>query len=95
MQSQPTPGLPPELGLPPSWAPVAITWHLAKLEVQSPAGRDTLHLLMFDTPLGRSAYALPHDALLRFIDQLQTQATGLTIARAMLPNVGENGGRHA
>lgn len=84
-------GPPLELGLPATWAPVPITWHLAKLAVVGPTGPATLHVLMVDGPTGRVAFGFPTDDLARLRDQLTEQVSGLTVAGSIPAT---NGHRH-
>lgn len=91
MQAQPDPYPLEAIGLPPTWQPVPVVWRIASLDVQSAAGVDRLWVLIWDTPTGRQAYALPREALQRLIDQLSQQVTGLEVARAALPHGIVNG----
>lgn len=73
------------LGLPATWQPVPVTYRLAKVTAQGPAGTYSYHTLIFDGPTSRTGLAFTDDALRALIHTLQQALTGLTIASTVPP----------
>lgn len=69
-----------QLGLSTNFAPTPLGWGFAKVDIADAAGARTMHLLMFDTVIGRLGFMFDRDALLRLSDQLREQASGLAVA---------------
>lgn len=86
-QPQVIPQLPPELlaqlGLPATFVPVPIAWHLAHLAAQAGGVAPSLLVVILDTATGRNAFVFTDEDARKLADAITSNTTGLTVARTL------------